>query len=49
MDKRYRLVVFDWEGTLSDTLGQVLNCVALEARRLDRELCLLTTISVNMS
>lgn len=34
MSKRYRLVVFDWEGTLSDTLGQVLNCVAEEARRL---------------
>lgn len=43
MSKRYRLVVFDWEGTLSDTLGQVLNCVAVEARKLnfgelDREL-----------
>lgn len=35
MSKRYRLVVFDWEGTLSDTLGQVLNCVANEARRLN--------------
>ncbi|MDP1601940.1 MAG: HAD-IIIA family hydrolase [Legionella sp.] len=35
MSKRYRLVVFDWEGTLSDTLGQVLNCVAVEARRLN--------------
>lgn len=35
MSKRYRLVVFDWEGTLSDTLGQVLDCVAKEARRLD--------------
>lgn len=35
MNKRYRLVVFDWEGTLSDTLGQVLNCVAVEARRLN--------------
>lgn len=35
MNKRYRLVVFDWEGTLSDTLGQVLNCVANEARRLN--------------
>lgn len=34
MSKRYDLVVFDWEGTLSDTLGQVLNCVAEEARRL---------------
>lgn len=34
MSKRYRLVVFDWEGTLSDTLGQVFNCVAEEARKL---------------
>lgn len=35
MSNRYDLVVFDWEGTLSDTLGQVLNCVAEEARRLN--------------
>jgi len=34
MSKQYDLVIFDWEGTLSDTLGQVLNCVAEEARRL---------------
>lgn len=34
MSKRYDLVVFDWEGTLSDTLGLVLNCVAEEAKRL---------------
>ncbi|MGQ3892452.1 HAD family hydrolase [Legionella sp. CNM-4043-24] len=34
MTKQYDLVIFDWEGTLSDTLGQVLNCVAEEARRL---------------
>lgn len=35
MSKPYRLVVFDWEGTLGDTLGQVLNIVASEARRLN--------------
>lgn len=35
MNKRYRLVVFDWEGTLSDTLGLVFHCVAEEARRLN--------------
>ncbi|MDX1836450.1 HAD-IIIA family hydrolase [Legionella taurinensis] len=35
MSKRYRLVVFDWEGTLGDTLGQILNNVAVEARRLN--------------
>ncbi|MBA2656971.1 MAG: HAD-IIIA family hydrolase [Tatlockia sp.] len=35
MGKPYRLVVFDWEGTLGDTLGQILNTVALEARRLN--------------
>ena len=34
MGKPYRLVVFDWEGTLGDTLGQILNTVANEARRL---------------
>ena len=35
MTKPYRLVVFDWEGTLGDTLGQVLNIVSAEARRLN--------------
>lgn len=34
MTSSYRLVVFDWEGTLGDTLGQILNTVAVEARRL---------------
>lgn len=34
MNKRYRLVVFDWEGTLSDTVGLVLNCVINEAKQL---------------
>lgn len=34
MGKPYRLVVFDWEGTLGDTLGQILNTVATEAKRL---------------
>lgn len=32
--RRYRLMVFDWEGTLGDTLGQILNAVATEAKRL---------------
>jgi phosphoglycolate phosphatase len=35
MRKSYRLIIFDWEGTLSDTLGQILSCVALEAKRLN--------------
>ncbi|STX52269.1 hydrolase (haloacid dehalogenase family) [Legionella busanensis] len=35
MSKQYRLVVFDWEGTLSDTLGQVLDCIASEAKYLN--------------
>ncbi|KTD08600.1 HAD family hydrolase [Legionella jamestowniensis] len=35
MSKSYRLVVFDWEGTLGDTLGQIFNSVATEARRLN--------------
>lgn len=30
----YRLVVFDWEGTLGDTLGQILSAIAVEAERL---------------
>lgn len=34
MNRPYRLVVFDWEGTLGDTLGQILNTVAVEAKRL---------------
>ena len=34
MNRPYHLVVFDWEGTLGDTLGQILNTVAVEARRL---------------
>lgn len=36
MKKPYHLVVFDWEGTLGeDTLGQVLNALILQARRLN--------------
>lgn len=34
MSNPYRLVVFDWEGTISDTLGQVLHTVATEAEKL---------------
>ena len=34
MSKPYDLVVFDWEGTLGDTLGQILNAFAHEASRL---------------
>lgn len=34
MSKPYDLVVFDWEGTLGDTLGQILNAFADEAKRL---------------
>lgn len=33
--KRYKLVVFDWEGTLGDTLGQVLHAVAFNVAQLD--------------
>lgn len=35
MIKPYGLIVFDWEGTLSDTLGQVMQAFAAEAKRLD--------------
>ena len=34
MSRTYRLVIFDWEGTLGDTLGHVLTVLAVEARRL---------------
>jgi phosphoglycolate phosphatase len=34
MTKSYRLVVFDWEGTLGDMVGQILNTVLVEAKRL---------------
>lgn len=34
MKKSYRLMVFDWEGTLGDTLGHVLSTLVTEARRL---------------
>ena len=34
MNRSYRLVVFDWEGTLGDTLGQVLNAVASVAKQM---------------
>lgn len=34
MTNPYRLVVFDWEGTLSDTFGQILNVIRSEAKRM---------------
>ena len=34
MSKKYRLVVFDWEGTLADTLGQIIHTVSKEAKAL---------------
>ena len=34
MSKLYQLVVFDWEGTISDTLGLILQTIATEAHRL---------------
>lgn len=33
MSKSYDLVVFDWEGTLGDMLGQILNTLFVEAKR----------------
>jgi phosphoglycolate phosphatase len=35
MSKPFELVVFDWEGTLSDTLGQFIQAFAVEAKRLE--------------
>ncbi len=37
MTKPYRLVVFDWEGTLGDTVGPVLNAISAVARQLHYE------------
>lgn len=34
MKTSYRLVIFDWEGTLGDTLGAALDALASEAHRL---------------
>lgn len=34
MSKTYHLVVFDWEGTLGDTLGQIIDSVTVAAKRL---------------
>lgn len=34
MSNPYQLIVFDWEGTISDTLGLILYTVATEARNL---------------
>lgn len=34
MSNPYQLVVFDWEGTISDTLGLILHTVSSEALRL---------------
>lgn len=34
MSNPYQLVVFDWEGTISDTLGLILHTVTSEAHRL---------------
>jgi phosphoglycolate phosphatase len=35
MSTPYRLVVFDWEGTLADTLGQILRAIIYEAKQLN--------------
>lgn len=34
MNKPYHLVIFDWEGTVGDTLGQILYTVADVAKTL---------------
>ena len=34
MSNPYRLVVFDWEGTLGDILGPFLNAIAIQAKQL---------------
>lgn len=37
MIEDFRLVVFDWEGTLADTLGQVVHVIRAEAEKLHLE------------
>lgn len=57
MKKPYLLVVFDWEGTLGDTLGHVLNVLAAQARQLqfgelDEQLarqCMALALGLSMS
>lgn len=34
MSKPYKLIIFDWEGTIADTLGQVLSAIDNEAQAL---------------
>jgi phosphoglycolate phosphatase len=34
MSNPYQLIVFDWEGTIEDTLGLILHMVSIEAARL---------------
>lgn len=34
MSSAYQLVIFDWEGTIADTLGVILHTVATEAKML---------------
>lgn len=34
MNNPYRLVVFDWEGTLADTFGRIVNVISNEAKRM---------------
>ena len=33
MNKRYDLIIFDWEGTLGDTVGQAIHRIAVEASK----------------
>ena len=35
MNKKYRLIVFDWEGTLGDTLGQIVEIIIEAANHLN--------------
>lgn len=37
MDKRYELIVFDWDGTLMDSAGTIVACIQAAARDLDLE------------
>lgn len=33
--KKYKLVIFDWDGTIMDSIGKIINCVRLSAHSLN--------------
>jgi phosphoglycolate phosphatase len=52
MDKSYRLVIFDWDGTLADSMAQIVSCMrqTFEALGLPRpdEMLIRHTVGLNL-